>query len=410
MTAVTRQSMTDDSGVFTDGTVVNKAFVDQVYDQIDDQVHSSTNPTIKPKATTDEVIAARGSKSSLDARLDVALNEDGTLKTQASLITLAQAGTLAGLNLIPNDRPILWSQGDSSAPDYTALSGAGATVARTGTGLGDTETVKYGPFAVKITYGSAAAKLTWSVMDAGAFLTGFRNRKVSFGCWAKASTASLASIVVDDGVTQTRGGQGGNGTYHTGGGSAEWLYCTHTISGSATKLEVSYEVAASGSAYFQMLTGLFSDIPPADWIPCRMQKGVIFIPIAGTLTTGTQKSTFLPGAPGIITDTQLFVKTAPTGAALIVDINTWDGAAFTTAYTTKPQIAISGTLGNAAPDGTYARRCFKPIFGSSAAAGYAITADIDQIGSTVAGADLAIHVRIKQFIRELESLLAYDDL
>ncbi len=36
MTDVTRQTLSDDTGTKTDGTVIDAAFVDQIYDQIDD--------------------------------------------------------------------------------------------------------------------------------------------------------------------------------------------------------------------------------------------------------------------------------------------------------------------------------------------------------------------------------------
>jgi hypothetical protein len=89
VTLVVRQAMSDDDGTFTSGTGVGKTFVDQVYDQIDDQAHSTTNPTLKPKVITDEVVTARGSKAALGTRLDVALNSDGTLKALTDVSAVA---------------------------------------------------------------------------------------------------------------------------------------------------------------------------------------------------------------------------------------------------------------------------------------------------------------------------------
>src|SRR5574341_370126 len=285
-------AVTDDDGSGQYGTIGDKAWSDAARDAVEALIHSLTNPTISPADIINEVKAARGSLGTLDGRLDVSLNEDGTLKSQASLVTQAQAKTFVGSkNIVPNGDLLLWSLGDSSAPDYFTLSGAGAAIARTGTGLGDTQRAKYGDFACKITYGSAAAKLTQTLLSTTDFARadGLKNRKVSFGCWAKSSIANHASIVVDDGVTQTRGGQGGNGTYHTGGGALEWLYVTHTVSSSATKLTIYFEVAASGSAYFGNLIGVISDIPPADFFPCAMQKGTIVFKVVGNVTTGTDQ-------------------------------------------------------------------------------------------------------------------------
>src|SRR5574341_115127 len=101
---------------------------------------------------------------------------------------------------------------------------------------------------------------------------------------------------------------------------------------------------------------------------------------------------------------------APTSQALIVDVNTWDGAAYTTAFTTKPQLSAGSTIGGSTPDATYARRCFNPFYsGASLSAGQIINFDVDQVGSGVAGADLDIFVRIKQYIRPLEAMLIYND-
>lgn len=71
---------TDDSGTKTDGTMANAALFDAIKASVEDQVHSATNTLVKPKTITDEVIQARGSAASLDARLDVSLNEDGTFR------------------------------------------------------------------------------------------------------------------------------------------------------------------------------------------------------------------------------------------------------------------------------------------------------------------------------------------
>ncbi len=413
MTLVTRPSMVDDSGTFTDGTEVDEAFVDSLLDEIDDQAHSASNPTIKPKAITDEVVSARGSKATLDARLDVALEEDGTLKTQAGLASLAQIGTLNYHNLVVNSDLLLWPDGDAAAPYGFTLSGAGAAVARTGTGLGDTQKMPYGDFAAKITYGSATAKLTRTLLSTASFARfgGAKGRKIVVACKALSSVQNAASIVFDDGATTTRGGLTGAGTFHSGGGAVEWLYAVHTISQSATKLEFYLEVAQTGAAYFGDVLVCFGDIAPTDFLPTPMTRGTFLFPIIGTLSIGTKKfPAFIPAAPGIITDCQLQAETAPTSASLIVDINTWDGSAYTTAFTTKPTIVATAFAGNAAPDGTYARRCFRPCASATTTtAGMRLSVDVDQVGSGVAGADLGIAIRVRQYQDFLEGFRAYNE-
>ena len=42
MAVITRPTITDDSGTFIDGTVFNNAFFGNIFDQIDDQAHSTT--------------------------------------------------------------------------------------------------------------------------------------------------------------------------------------------------------------------------------------------------------------------------------------------------------------------------------------------------------------------------------
>lgn len=73
----------DDDGSLTFGTVPDAAMLDAIRGSIADNVYSAVNPAVKTKTTIDEVISARGTKASLDARLDISLNEDGTLKPTA---------------------------------------------------------------------------------------------------------------------------------------------------------------------------------------------------------------------------------------------------------------------------------------------------------------------------------------
>lgn len=265
MTLVTRQAMSDDGGDFISGTEVDKAFIDQIYDQIDDQLHSSTNPTIKPKAVTDEVVAARGSKASLDARLDVSLEEDGSLKTQASLLTVAQGQTLLhSRNVVPNGDLALWANGGALAPDGWTLTGAGAVIARCGTGMGDTTTFGTGRFCASLQRVGNDIDFTAPIV-AAADITDFasiKGQKFSVAIKAKASVANVVRVIIDDGATTTAS------SYHTGGGTEEALTVTHTISNSATKLEVTIEVNSTNTTvYVGGVVGVFADVAVDDWAP-----------------------------------------------------------------------------------------------------------------------------------------------
>jgi hypothetical protein len=260
--------MTDDDGTFTFGTAVDEAFIDQIYDQIDDQCHSATNPTVKPKTVTDEVVAARGSKASLDARLDESLEEDGTLKTQASLVSVATAQTLLGAsnNLAINGELNDWNAGASAAPDYFVLSGAGASVSQAGQGLGDPTTFSTGPYTARIIAGGGAvAKLTQARFSTAEFtkIANIKSQKVAVAMKAKASGTDPVRLIVDDGVTTTAS------AYHTGDNTEQHLSVVHTISASATKLDVYAEVAVGSAAYVGGFVIMFSDLAPSDWAPCQ---------------------------------------------------------------------------------------------------------------------------------------------
>lgn len=102
---------------------------------------------------------------------------------------------------------------------------------------------------------------------------------------------------------------------------------------------------------------------------------------AGTLTVGAGTGRYLMPAAGFIVGVGAAINTAPTGASLIVDVNRNGSTIFTT-QAHRPTIVASAfaTAGPAIPD--------VPNF----SAGDYLSVDIDQVGSTVAGADLVVQV------------------
>jgi hypothetical protein len=110
-------------------------------------------------------------------------------------------------------------------------------------------------------------------------------------------------------------------------------------------------------------------------------KTTLSFAVTGTLTTGTDKApTILAPCTLTITKVKVVVKTAPTGAALIVDVNK-NGTTIFTTQGNRPTIAIGDTTADSGtPDVTALAETDK------------LTIDIDQIGSTVAGADLTVEV------------------
>jgi hypothetical protein len=142
---------------------------------------------------------------------------------------------------------------------------AGALIEQTGVGKSDTYHFGCGPFAAKLY--NAAGTLTRTVISSANFsrFDELKTRTVVVGCKCKSSVAALASIIIDDGVTTTRGGEGGNGTYHSGDSAEHWLYAEHVISSSATKLEVKCDINASASVYFGGVVFGVADTAPRKW-------------------------------------------------------------------------------------------------------------------------------------------------
>lgn len=97
--------------------------------------------------------------------------------------------------------------------------------------------------------------------------------------------------------------------------------------------------------------------------------GVLDLPLSGSYT---------------LVDYRLRVGTAPTGASLIVDINK-NGTSLFTTQGNRPTVAASGFLASTTmPDIT------------TFVDGDYISIDVDQIGSTVAGSDLVLVMRLRR--------------
>lgn len=254
-------AITDDDGSGTTGTVFNLALMNLVKTAINNQVLSATNPTITPAANIDEVVTARGSKATLDTRLDVSINEDGTLNAPSSLLTTSQYQSGVGNhNISINGDFAYWDLGGTVAPNRWSLSVA--TIIKTGPAQADTFSFGAGEFAAKLTRAGADGYLQQEVMSATEMSanTNARGQKFSVSAKVKTSIASHARILINDGITTTAS------SYHTGGGTEEHLTATHTISSSATLLQVRLQVNNSaGDAYFGGVVMVFSDLAPSDW-------------------------------------------------------------------------------------------------------------------------------------------------
>lgn len=107
------------------------------------------------------------------------------------------------------------------------------------------------------------------------------------------------------------------------------------------------------------------------------------VSIVGTLTTGTSLTPAMVVVTAqTITKVYAYVKTAPTGASILIDINK-NG---TSIWNTTQANRLAITAGNNSGDQT-------SFDTTSLAEGDVLTFDIDQVGSSVSGADLTIVVK-----------------
>lgn len=114
----------------------------------------------------------------------------------------------------------------------------------------------------------------------------------------------------------------------------------------------------------------------------KLERRMVVFAKEGTLATQTG-AIRMPNELGVamtIIEVILHVGTAPTGAAIIVDVNKGGTTIFTT-QANRPQVAIGANVGNSTS-----------IDVASWTDGEYLTFDIDQIGSTVEGSDLTVTV------------------
>lgn len=370
-------TVTDDDGSLVVGTPWSNAVAAAIKASVEDQVHSPTNPTLKPFETTDEVVDARGSKASLGAWGLVGHNADGT---HVAVPQLAIPQNLLTDSLFNN-----WAAGDAVAPNGWTLAGAGAAVIRCGSGAGageaappaDGTKMAWGDFCAKLTYGAAACYLLRNVIVAADFPDGLRGRKITFAVRCTTSTGSLARLSLSDGVSSNLG------PYHAGDGVEAWITVTRTLDAAATLLNVFMHVELAGNAHFGAGVLVQGEWTPTAWFPEPTETVVLNTYAEGNAAVDAVVINKLQRihTAGIAREFIFQVGVSPTGAALIYVPKKGTSAIFATA----PQIDAAGgnNLTNGVgdrPDGTYANRCF--------ARGDYSQLQCTQVGSGVAGADV----------------------
>jgi len=108
--------------------------------------------------------------------------------------------------------------------------------------------------------------------------------------------------------------------------------------------------------------------------------------IPGTLTTGSGSLRMYFTKAATVTNVWASVATAPTGASVIFDVNK-NGTTIFSTQGNRPTIAISGFVDvTSTPDVT------------AVAAGDYVTVDVDQVGSTIAGANAVVGVEFTEVV------------
>ena len=126
---------------------------------------------------------------------------------------------------------------------------------------------------------------------------------------------------------------------------------------------------------------LFTDLEAAVGGATGSGIGVVTFNQPGVLSTGTGTQPFPFPFAATILGAVASVTTAPTGAAIIVDVNL-NGVSIYTTQANRPTIAAGNQTVTT-----------MPVPDVTAVAQFAtVTVDIDQIGSTIAGSDLTVNV------------------
>lgn len=273
-----------------------------------------------------------------------------------------------GKNLLGDPDFLIWHAGDSAAPAHWQVSG-GPTIAR------ETSIVKTLGMSAKITYDGSGDDLIYQdILNTTDYDQVFDGEEFSFGAWAW-SDSSGAYCEIDDGQAQAS-------AQHAGNSAWSWLTGTITVDSAADKIRFQGKLDAAGNLYLDQPTVVLGPIPPKKPKPCPTTIIEIGTVLAGDpVATGTEVFAFSYRRPFLIRYCQLEAISNAGGQAMIVDINHWNGSAWVTAFSTKPEIAVGARSGGQVVDGTYQYRCFTGGFGTTVEDAR-LGIDVDQAASS----------------------------
>ena len=304
---------------------------------------------------------------------------------------------LHAVNLLADPTYLIWPAGDAADPAHWVSSGAGVTIGR------EVTIVKAGVTSAQLTYAAATVYLDQDILPAGDYDDYFDGKDFSFGAWIWSDSID-AKIGIDDGSDNSYSDT------HAGDSAWEWLTGTHTIDASATEINFRHKLAAAGDLYSSWPTVIKGSIPPMEPFWPRVIRGSLSTTLAGDpLGTGTELWAGTLGRPFIVQDVQIeAISDNSVDQAMILDVNQWNGSAWVSMFSTKPEIAANVRSGGEQPDGTYQMRCFKAGFGTTNAFAR-IGIDCDQ--AAVSGAkNPTVFIRALQFQRPQEILLGFDSV
>ncbi len=299
---------------------------------------------------------------------------------------------MATVKQLPTPVDVEVVSGDPFTVTFTATSGvttfASPAVAMT-TAAGDAYTTD--PGVPSVSAASAVITLSWSAADTAALNASTRPKAYKYSVEATLDGAGPVQLF---GGTITVRPVGSTGTSTTAsqtatvntGGVAVSATIAIGAQGPAGATGAQGPAGADGADGADGATG--AQGPQGDPGPAGADGAdgathvVIPFSHAGNAVVGSGTMRYYVDQTWTISTVRASVNVAPTGAALIVDVNK-NGTTIFTTQGNRPQIAVStNTDVSGAPDVT------------SLASGDYLTVDIDQIGSTIAGSDLVVTITL----------------
>ncbi len=317
----------------------------------------------------------------------------GTLTTTSTIIAPAPQTLAASLRLPPGTAPVSLTNGDlwtTSAGLYVRANGAtqgpllSASTADTGLSSLSSVTVLNNRTD------------TQTVFIATGATTNGSTKTINLGTGGvSGSTTSLTIFASGSGRTQNMSVYGGITIWDTLGSTSVVLtqagaatfsgkVTTPASTTSATSLNIPHGTEPSAPNNGDVWTTTNGAYTRISSVTKSLTEIAIPFYQAGTLTTGTGKARFYIEKTSRVVSVRASCSTAPTGDSVIVDVNK-NGTTIFTTQGNRPTIAASGNTSGSVTN----------MDVTSLAAGDYITIDIDQIGSTAAGADLTVTVWVE---------------